>query len=376
MRHLNLRVKNAAVHVYDGYLLKVSFPLAVVFIVFGLYTVIGNTLVCIVYFIDPFKNLRTLSFYYVVNLAVADILVGVIVEPLNVSVYWTNNKNALFAFYIFAVLSCVSSILNISAMMLDRYIAVRKAFRYRVLVTVKRVRVSVVLIWLYAFHFALLALVGWRSASFQVYLYAFGVLLPSAIMLASYYGLTRILKRKGASLRKSSSVGSHNQSTTQIKRMVQKERQVSATVLIMLSVFLVAWFPFVVVDFILVFCAHCRSQRLLLARDITLSLGFFSSGINPVLYAWRVRRFKQGLFKIMKFEMKSRIRLPRMRSKIEPIDSKFSPMIVELGALSRYNLAGDISQGHAENMEYIGETRKFSKDDTRDIYGIKQDTPL
>lgn len=361
---------------YDGYLLKVSFPLAVVFIVFGLYTVIGNTLVCIVYFIDPFKNLRTLSFYYVVNLAVADILVGVIVEPLNVSVYWTNNKNALFAFYFFAVLSCVSSILNISAMMLDRYIAVRKAFRYRVLVTVKRVRVSVVLIWLYAFHFALLALVGWRSASFQVYLYAFGVLLPSAIMLASYYGLTRILKRKGASLRKSSSVGSHNQSTTQIKRMVQKERQVSATVLIMLSVFLVAWFPFVVVDFILVFCAHCRSQRLLLARDITLSLGFFSSGINPVLYAWRVRRFKQGLFKIMKFEMKSRIRLPRMRSKIEPIDSKFSPMVVELGALSPYNLEGDISQGHADNMEYIGETRKFSKDDTRDIYGIKQDTPL
>lgn len=315
---------------YEGYLLKVTFPLAVVFILFGLYTVIGNTLVCIVYFIDPFKNLRSLSFYYVVNLALADILVGVVVEPLNVSVYWTSNKYALFAFYVFAVLSCVSSILNISAMMLDRYIAVRKGLSYRVLVTEKRVRCSVVLIWLYSFHFSLLALVGWRDASFQIYLYAFGILLPSGIMLLSYYGLIKMLKKKSARLKKSSRVGVRAHSSTQVKRMVQKERQVSTTVFIMLSVFFVAWFPFVVVDFVLVFCPHCRSQRLLLARDITLTLGFFSSGINPVLYAWRVRRFKQGLFKIMKIEMKTRIGLPQKRSRVEAMDSNFSRVIVEL----------------------------------------------
>lgn len=70
-----------------------------------------------------------------VNLASADILVGIVV-----SVYWTESEPALFVFYLFSVLSCVSSILNVSDMMLDRYIAVRQAFRYRVLVTVKRIR--------------------------------------------------------------------------------------------------------------------------------------------------------------------------------------------------------------------------------------------
>ena len=357
---------------YDGYLLKVSFPLAVVFIVFGLYTVIGNVLVCIVYFIDPFRNLRTMSFYYVVNLAFADILVGIIVEPLNVSVYWTSDKHALFAFYVLAVLSCVSSILNISAMMLDRYIAVRKGFHYRVFVTVKRVRGSVVLIWLYAFHFSLLPLVGWRDSSFQVYLYAFGVLLPSIIMLASYYGLIRILKEKTASFRKSSSVDNRVQSSTQIKRMVQKERQVSTTVLIMLIVFLVAWFPFVVVDFVLVFCVHCRSQRLLLARDITLSLGFFSSGINPLLYAWRVRRFKRGLFKIMKFEMKSKFVVPRRRSRVEPMDSNFSRVVVELDALAPCvapdNLGENVLQGDEQSVECKGDNQTFSKSEMRERY--------
>ena len=346
---------------YEGYLLKVSFPLAVVFIIFSLYTVVGNTLVCTVYFIDPFKNLRrTLSFYYVVNLAFADILVGVVVEPLNVSVYWTESEPALFAFYVFAVLSCVSSILNICAMMLDRYIAVSQAFRYRILVTVKRVRASVVLLWLYALHFSLLALLGWRDASFQIYLYSFGVLLPSVIMLVSYYGLIRILKKKGAKLRRFSS--GHCKKSTQVKIMMQRERRVSTTVFIMLMVFLTAWFPFVVVDFVLVFCAHCRSQRLLLARDITLSLGFFSSGINPALYAWRIRRFKQGLLKVMKFGMSANIRMPRRLSKIGPLDSKFSASVVlTLNPLPPQDLdnknvyRGDI--GKTDSVKEVGPSR-------------------
>lgn len=340
---------------YEGYLLNVNFPLAVVFIVFGLYTVLGNTLVCTVYFIDPFKNLRrNLSFYYVVNLAFADILVGVVVEPLNVSVYWTDSEPALFAFYVFAVLSCVSSILNIAAMMFDRYIAVSQAFRYRVLVTVKRVRVSVVFLWLYAFHFSLLALLGWRDASYQIYLYSFGVFLPSVIMLASYRGLIRILQKKGAKLRRFSSA--HCKESTQMKMMMQKERRVSTTVLIMLMVFLLAWFPFVVVDFVLVFCAPCRSQRLLLARDITLSLGFFSSGINPVLYAWRVRQFKQGLLKIMKLGVNGNLRMPRRISKVGPSVSKFSAAaVLELDHLPPQNADEGVCRADVEKIDSVKE---------------------
>lgn len=143
-----------------------------------------------------------LYFYYVVNLASADILVGIVVEPLNVSVYWTESEPALFVFYLFSVLSCVSSILNVSDMMLDRYIAVRQAFRYRALVTVKRIRASIVFLWLYAFHFSLLAFLGWCNESFLIYLYAFGVFLPSVMMLASYHGLTRVLKKKGSKLKR------------------------------------------------------------------------------------------------------------------------------------------------------------------------------
>ena len=209
---------------YEEYLLKVNFPLAVIFIIFSLFTVVGNTLVCTVHFIDPFKNLRRmLSFYYVVNLAFAGILVGIVVETLNVSVYWTESEPSLFVFYLFAVLSCVSSILNVSAMMLDRYIAVRQAFCYRVLVTVKRIRASIVFLLLYAFQFSLLAFLGWRDESFQIYLYAFCVFLPSVMMLASYHGL----KKKSAKLTRFSF--GLSKASTQAKNVVQRERQISIT---------------------------------------------------------------------------------------------------------------------------------------------------
>ena len=131
----------------------------------------------------------------------------------------------------------------------------------------KRIRASIVFLWLYAFQFSLLAFLCWCDESFQIYLYAFCVFLPFVMMLASYH----CLKKKSAKLTRFSFVFSR--ASTQAKKVVQRERQISITVLIMSMVFLAAWFPFVVVDFVLVCCTHCRSQGLLLPGDITLSLG-------------------------------------------------------------------------------------------------------
>lgn len=294
---------------YEGYLLSPNAALAIVFLIFGIYTVVGNVLVCVVYILDPGKKLRRVSnSYFVINLALADILVGVTVEPINAASYWTNNKDVLFSYYIFAVLSCVCSIVNISALMADRFLAVCRPFKYRSLVLPTRVRAALLVIWLFSIHFSVLPLIGWRSASFQVYLYGLGVLLPATLMLISYYGLLRALREKIANLKNSTD----RKEATHVKKMVARERRVSMTVLIMLMVFLVAWGPFVLVDFVLVFCESCRSEKLLLARDITLTVGFFSSGINPGLYAWRIPNFRHGLMLLFQRRIKSRSRLVRV----------------------------------------------------------------
>ena len=291
---------------YEGYLLTPNAALAVVFIIFGIYTVVGNILVCVVYILDPSKKLRRVSnSYFVINLAVADILVGITVEPINAASYWSQNTDVLFSYYIFAVLSCVCSIVNISALMVDRFLAVCRPFKYRSLVKPNRVRTAILIIWLFSIHFSVLPLLGWRSASFTVYLYGLGVLSPAGIMLLSYYGLLRALREKIANLKNSAD----RKQATHVRNMVARERRISMTVFIMLMVFLVAWCPFVIVDFVLVFCENCRSEKLLLARDITLTVGFFSSGINPGLYAWRVPNFRHGLMLLFQHGYKTKSRL-------------------------------------------------------------------
>ena len=288
---------------YKGYLLSPNAALAVIFIIFGLYTVVGNILVCLVFILDPGKKLRRVSnSYFVINLAVADILVGIAVEPINAASFWSKNTDVLFSYYIFAVLSCVCSIVSISALMLDRFFAVCRPFKYRSIVKPSRIRTAIFLIWLFSIHFSILPLIGWRSASYQIYLYGLGVLFPAAIMLISYNGLLRALREEIANLQKSATDGKQ---ATHVRNMVTRERRVSSTVFIMLMVFLLAWCPAVTVDFVLVFCKNCRSETLLLVRDITLTIGFFSSGINPGLYAWRIKNFRQGLMLLFQRGLKA-----------------------------------------------------------------------
>jgi hypothetical protein len=145
-------------------------------------------------------------------------------------------------------------------------------------------------------HFSLMPIIGWRTAGFQVYLYGLGILTPTAFMLLSYVGLLKILKEKTRNLKNSDA-----RAATYAKKAMEREKRISTTVFIMLIVFLAAWCPFVVTDFTLVFCPSCRdSEHIRLARDVTLVLGFFSSGINPILYAWRLPNFRKGLLLLLK----------------------------------------------------------------------------
>ena len=327
---------------FDGYLLEVSFPFAVIFLFLSFYTVLTNTMVCLVYLSDRGRNLHTMSNHFIISLAVADILVGVTVEPLCASYYWSKNKAVLFAYYIFAVLSCVSSILHICAMMVDRYIAVSRPFRYRVLVSTRRVRIALAFLWILAVHFSLLPLLGWRTSGYQIYLYGLGILLPTGSMFVSYRGLLRILRRKTLNLE---STQSDKATMHCLKKRFEKERRISKTVLIMMMAFLISWGPFVVLDFALVFCEVCRSPGLEIARDVTLTLGFFSSGINPLLYAWRVPQFRKGLRLLFKRRSKKR---RRSNSQVCPSDN------ITLKRLSQAAFETFIGEDSTLNLASVG----------------------
>lgn len=96
----------------------------------GIIAVVGNFLLCVTIYKDPYRRLRNTASCLVVNLAVADLLTGLITEPLYAAFEISNFMGTeLRILYVIgestAYVFVNASILSILSLALDRFIAVK-----------------------------------------------------------------------------------------------------------------------------------------------------------------------------------------------------------------------------------------------------------
>ncbi|ESO12341.1 hypothetical protein HELRODRAFT_63054 [Helobdella robusta] len=113
-------------------------------------TVFGNVLVVLSVFTD--RNLQSVTNYFIVSLAVADIMVAIFVMPLAVYVevnnsVWMLGDGLCDVWVALDVLCCTASILNLTAISFDRYFAVTYPIKYARHKNSKRVYIMVGLTW-------------------------------------------------------------------------------------------------------------------------------------------------------------------------------------------------------------------------------------
>ncbi|KAK3730668.1 hypothetical protein QZH41_005480 [Actinostola sp. cb2023] len=305
---------------YDGYWFEGSMASSVLYMLAAVFTVTGNLLVFVTFIKDPYGQLRKRRNCFLVNLAISDILMGAFVIPLLAIAFWAKAEDLLFAHYIIAVVSGSSSLLNLTALSIIRYYALKDPFGYESLITYKRAILGVIGIWLQSIHLALLPVLGWTSPSYQLYLYGVGFTLPSVFIFLAYYGVFRrmrkytrgivatvsktdLAKRSAYYIDNDDGTKSHVQSTqsVRIRKAVEREKRVTKTLVIVMSVFVLSWLPMLFLDVLLVQFPSCRSwSQIHLARDISLTLTYFSSGINPILYTLRIRQFRVAVLKLIR----------------------------------------------------------------------------
>ena len=92
----------------------------VVFFTLAMITVLGNSLVILVVVKDPFKELRTIPNYLVVNLAIADLLLGLIAEPLWGMDLWIRSAQYRKEALSVMLTSTMATSLNVLAMSAER----------------------------------------------------------------------------------------------------------------------------------------------------------------------------------------------------------------------------------------------------------------
>lgn len=286
---------------YEGYWFYINLASMIFYVFISSFTIAGNALVCAAFIKDPYRQLRTLQYYYVLSLAVSDLLMGSSAETLLVTTYWVQDKDSVFfAHYLCAIVSGISSITNMASLSVVRYFVVKMPLTYHRVITRARVLTSIPVIWLFSIHFALLPPLGFTDSFYQIYLYALGCFTPGVVILIAYGGIFKAIRNHTEALKKT--VTADNLA---LRNAVAREKNTTKTMLIVLGVFIAFWCPFLVVDLIMVQCARCRTHSLHVVRDVTLTLTYFSSGINPLLYAWRVEQFRRTFKKFLGIKQKS-----------------------------------------------------------------------
>nr|XP_009478685.1 PREDICTED: neuromedin-U receptor 1 [Pelecanus crispus] len=125
-------------------------PVCVIYLLIFVVGAVGNTLTCIV--ILRHRFMRTPTNYYLFSLAVSDLLVLLLGMPLELYDMWSNYPFLLgasgcyFKTLLFEAV-CFASILNVTALSVERYIAVVHPLKAKYVVTRNHAKRVIVTIW-------------------------------------------------------------------------------------------------------------------------------------------------------------------------------------------------------------------------------------
>ncbi|KAL7022156.1 hypothetical protein ACKWTF_012160 [Chironomus riparius] len=127
--------------------------------------IVGNCLVIAAVFCS--HKLRSVTNFFIVSLAVSDLLVGLAVLPFSST--WEVFKVWIFGdvwckiWLAVDVLLCTASILNLCAISLDRYVAVTRPVTYPSIMSTKRAKSLIAGLWVLSFVICFPPLVGWKN---------------------------------------------------------------------------------------------------------------------------------------------------------------------------------------------------------------------
>ncbi|XP_053281147.1 adenosine receptor A1b isoform X1 [Pleuronectes platessa] len=278
-------------------------------------SVIGNVMV--VWAVKINKSLRDNTFCFIVSLALADIAVGALVIPLAITI----SIGLQTHFYSCLLVACTvlvltqSSILALLAIAIDRYLRVKIPTRYKQVVTPRRAGLAVVVCWTVAFIVGFTPMLGWNnlwrlqqdglnssnlmitcqfenviSMDYMVYFNFFSwVLPPLLLMLIIYAEIFYVIHKQ---LNKKKFTTSH----TDPNKYYDKELNLAKSLALVLFLFAVSWLPLHIINCITLFCPDCEKPLSVIYIAILLTHG--NSAVNPIIYAFRIKKFRTAFRKI------------------------------------------------------------------------------
>jgi hypothetical protein len=286
--------------------------LAITIIIFAIVTILGNTLVLVTTWRE--RSLHEPSKYFIVCLAVADLLVGMILEPLFVfqlvfGALARNNDVCRFMVGLDTV-ALTASIYSLTFISFDRYLKLRKPLQYRCRMTTSKSLKIIFIIWFISTAFATYAATPdsgsngilftakfsvsclpdvSKAKRFYTFLAVSAFFLPTLVILIMY-ALIFVVVHKRQKMLRNGELGQTFNDRNQQRAFLQNLKTIRV-LLVVAGVFILCWGPFFI-NLLLVY--YSRESIEIVALLVGLVLPYFNSLCNPIIYACLDRTYREA----------------------------------------------------------------------------------
>ena len=248
--------------------------------------VMGNVLTLIIFARE--KKLRKKSLFLVMNMALADVMLGAVSLPLLVYFsagpyyqLWTAKKNAIFSysFYFLDTTFSQSSLISAVFISCERFYAVYWPLKNKTLST-RAYGIAIFMVWSLAIVVSTVFLLSlylesYKAATLSWMSFPLSFLF---IVCACNIGIWRKVRKRNIALQQQNRAASQNQLLTK-------------TLLFVSAISVLFWLPLVINNLVIVL----DIPMLPLCSQIITILNFSNSILNPFVYALRISEFRQTL---------------------------------------------------------------------------------
>ena len=237
-------------------------------------------------------------------LAVTDLCVGLVTQPLHVIVFylpyiadinWDVVHNVAKVYIPLSCLLCGVTLLVSTTISVDRLLALSLGLRYRQVVTLRRIRVVAISIWLAGASLALLSYFWNDPLSPTI-----GAALTLTAVIISVFCYTTIyvrLRQNQAQIRHHVHQRQPTRGESAPLNIARFKKTVSSIAWVQLAL-VVCYIPFGVVTIIATISGWTRISSLLWV--LATSLVNLNSSLNPILYFWKMREVRQAVQETMR----------------------------------------------------------------------------
>lgn len=301
---------------------RVELATAVILVGLSPLTVAANSLLLSAIYKDPLRCFRTPTTYFIVGLALSDLVTGLIVEPSFIIKYLAHNthcglranckpSNGYMVIYriggIISTIAISSSFIVVLALSISQYTAITYPHKYKKIVTKNRVMVCVFMSWLYFICFSLLQFSG-----IDLYTYLKIDLILHASLISIFLGVAHALLylsfrrhltrsytwRRRSFYDKPESNGTLRRSRNKENKNRLNDRQFTIVTFYLAGILLLSASTHNIVLYVYFFDTSKSPQEnvnihiFLRVSDMML---FIKVALDPFIYAWRLPTYRRAL---------------------------------------------------------------------------------